>query len=342
MKLIIPMAGRGTRVRPHSHTVPKPLLPVAGTMIVERLVETFIRTMDRNIEEIVYILGPEFGNSTKDPLRKMSARHGAKCIFRVQEIALGTAHAVYCARKDLDGEVIIAFADTLFDSKEMFNVDGADSVIWLKKVEDPSRFGVAVYEGEKITGFVEKPAELISDLAIIGVYYFKDGAKLKVELQYVLDNDIKGPSGEYYLTDALDRMIHDGKLFKTATVDEWLDCGTLSAWLETTGVIVEKEAYNLAEQIEAFAKQGTKIIPPVYLAKDVTLEGVIIGPNVSVERGCVIKNSQLSHSIIREQASLDGCTLAGSTVGAHTKLTKVNGEIHVGDHSIITTNNIKK
>ena len=336
MKLIIPMAGRGTRVRPHSYTVPKPLLPVAGTMIVERLVETFIRTMDRNIEEIVYILGPDFGNSIKQPLRKMSERHGAKCTFRVQEIALGTAHAVYCAQKDLNGEVIIAFADTLFDSKETFNVDGADSVIWLKKVEDPSRFGVAVYEGEKITGFVEKPSEFISDLAIIGVYYFKDGAKLKEELQYILDNDIKGPGGEYFLTEALDRMIQDGKLFKTATVDEWLACGTLRAWLETTGFIVEKEACNLAEQKEALAAQGTMIIPPVYLAKNVILEGVTIGPNVSVEEGCVLKNSQISHSIVREQASLDGCTLAGSTIGAHTKLTRVDGEIHVGDYSIIS------
>ena len=183
---------------------------------------------------------------------------------------------------------------------------------------------------------MEKPSEFISDLAIIGVYYFKDGAKLKEELQYILDNDIKGPGGEYFLTEALDRMIQDGKLFKTATVDEWLDCGTLRAWLETTGFIVEKEACNLAEQLEALAKQGTMIIPPVYLAKNVTLEGVTIGPNVSVEEGCVLKNCQISHSIVREQASLDGCTLAGSTIGAHTKLTRVDGEIHVGDHSIIS------
>ena len=337
MKLIIPMAGRGTRVRPHSHAVPKPLLPVAGTMIIERLVETFIRTMDRNIEEIVYILGPDFGNPIKEPLQEMSTRHGAKCTFRVQEVAFGTAHAVYCAQKDLEGEVIIAFADTLFDSKETFNVDGADSVIWLKKVEDPSRFGVAVYEGEQIKGFVEKPTEFISDLAIIGVYYFKDGAKLKAELQYVLDNDIKGPGGEYFLTEALDRMIQNGKLFKTATVDEWLDCGTLPAWLETTGIIIEKEAQNSSEQIEAYAKQGTTIIPPVYLAKNVTLEGVTIGPNVSVEQGCVVKNTQISHSIVRDHATLQGCSLVGSTIGAHTQVSDVSGEVHLGDHSIIST-----
>lgn len=135
MKLIIPMAGRGTRVRPHSHTVPKPLLPVAGTMIIERLVETFIRTLDREITEIVYILGPDFGNQIKDDLTAMSSRHNVKATFRVQESALGTAHAVYCAKNDLDGEVIVAFADTLFDSKDTFNIEDADSVIWLKKLK---------------------------------------------------------------------------------------------------------------------------------------------------------------------------------------------------------------
>ena len=198
MKLIIPMAGRGTRVRPHSHTVPKPLLPVAGTMIIERLVETFIRTLDRELSEIVYILGPDFGRQIKKDLIAMSERHNVKATFRVQEVALGTAHAVDCAREDLEGEVIVAFADTLFDSKEKFNIDDADSVIWLKKVEDPSRFGVAVYEGDRITGFVEKPEEFISDLAIIGVYYFKDGEGLKAELKRIMDEDIKGPGGEYF------------------------------------------------------------------------------------------------------------------------------------------------
>ena len=330
MKLIIPMAGRGTRVRPHSNTVPKPLLPVAGTMIVERLVETFIRTMDRSIDEIVYILGPDFGADIKGPLEQMSQRHGAACTFRVQEVALGTAHAVYCAEEDLEGEVIIAFADTLFDSKEVFRVEGADSVIWLKKVDDPSRFGVAVYEGDQITGFVEKPEEFISDLAIIGVYYFKDGEKLKEELAYVIDNDIKGPGGEYFLTEALDRMIRQGKIFKTATVDEWLDCGTLPAWLETTGVIVEKEAATTLPTYE-----GSTIVPPVYIAEGVVIEGSTVGPHVSIEAGAQIKGSTISNTIIRERAQLSGCVIEQSTVGAHTELTNYTGVIHSGDHSII-------
>ncbi|MCG8372845.1 MAG: glucose-1-phosphate thymidylyltransferase [Balneolales bacterium] len=329
MKLIIPMAGRGTRVRPHSHTVPKPLLPVAGTMIIERLVETFIKTLDREITEIVYILGPDFGTPIKDTLTKMSNRHNAKTVFRVQEVALGTAHAVACANDDLDGEVIVAFADTLFDSAEKFNLEDADSVIWLKSVEDPSRFGVAVHEGDTITGFVEKPQEFISDLAIIGVYYFKDGAELKRQVNRVMDEDIKGPGGEYFLTEALDNMINEGKVFKTATVDEWLDCGTLPAWLDTTGEILVKENHSF----DASAYPNSKIIPPVFIAEEVTIEGSTIGPKVSIEAGATIKNSTISNTIIREKASIENTTTSGSTIGANTNLRNVTGKVDVGDHS---------
>ncbi|MBO6523142.1 MAG: glucose-1-phosphate thymidylyltransferase [Balneolaceae bacterium] len=331
MKLIIPMAGRGTRVRPHSHTVPKPLLPVAGTMIIERLVETFIRTLDRKIEEIVYILGPDFGQDIKDQLSAMSDRHDAKATFRVQFPALGTAHAVACASDDLEGEVIVAFADTLFDSKETFNIEGADSVIWLKRVEDPSRFGVAVHEGETITGFVEKPQEFISDLAIIGVYYFKDGEELKRQVNRVIDEDIKGPGGEYFLTEALDNMINEGKVFKIATVDEWLDCGTLPAWLETTGEIVAKEN----QQVDESKYPGSTIISPVFIADGVQIENCTIGPKVSIETDTTIKNSKIDNTIIRDHASLEGVETSGSTIGAHTSVRNVTGKIDIGDHSSV-------
>lgn len=334
MKLIIPMAGRGTRVRPHSHTVPKPLLPVAGTMIVERIVETFGRTLDRTINEIVYILGPDFGEDIKAPLRSMSERHGAKAIFEVQEEALGTAHAVSCANDHLDGEVIIAFADTIFDSEKPFDLGDADSVIWLKKVEDPSRFGVAVYEGDTITSFVEKPKEFISDLAIIGVYYFKSGNALKEKIQKVIDDDMRGPGGEYFLTAALDMMIQEGKVFKTATVDEWLDCGTLPAWLETTGLITEKEF----ESVDESKYPGSTIIPPVYIGEGVTIKNSIIGPKVSIEENTVIKDSKISNSIIRDHAELTKVETEGSTIGAYTSLNNVKGQVDVGDHSSLDMN----
>lgn len=329
MKLIIPMAGRGTRVRPHSHTTPKPLLPVAGTMIVERIVETFARTLDRPITEIVYILGPDFGKDIKNTLQEMSARHDAKATFRVQEQALGTAHAVSCASEDLNGEVIIVFADTLFDSKEKVSVEEADSVIWLKEVEDPSRFGVAVYNDGKITDFVEKPTEPISNLAIIGVYYFKRGEELMTEIQYLLDNNVQGHSGEYQLTDALDRLLKSDKVFKKATVDEWLDCGTLPAWSETTTEILKKENHPYP------GFDNTTIHEPVYIGEGVTISDSVIGPNVSIEKGAEISNSQIKNTIILENASITGSTLTGSTIGKFTEVDGVKGEIHMGDHSVI-------
>lgn len=331
MKLIIPMAGRGTRVRPHSHTVPKPLLPVAGTMIIERIIETFIRTLPRSIEEIVFILGPDFGQDIKDKLAEMSQRHKAKATFRVQFPALGTAHAVACANDDLSGEVIVAFADTIFDSKQQFKLDDADSVIWLKSVDDPSRFGVATYTGNTITGFVEKPKDFISDLAIIGVYYFKDGEELKRQINRIIDNDIKGPGGEYFLTDALDNMLKEGKIFKAATVDEWLDCGTLPAWLDTTRIITEKEFQGIDET----KYPGSVIKPPVYIGDNVTIEGSTIGPHVSIEAGASIKGSTIQNSIIREHASIENTEISDSTVGAHTSLKNVKGKTDIGDHSLL-------
>ncbi|MEX2585678.1 MAG: sugar phosphate nucleotidyltransferase [Balneolaceae bacterium] len=331
MKLIIPMAGRGTRVRPHSHTTPKPLLPVAGTMIIERIVETFSRTMDRKIDEIVYILGPDFGQPIRERLEAMSDRHGAKAVFRVQKIALGTAHAVYSAEKDLQGEVIVVFADTLFDTDSRVSVEGADSVIWLKEVEDPSRFGVAVHQGDTITDFVEKPTEPISNLAIIGVYYFRDAEQLKEKIRSLIDQNKTGYGGEYQLTDALDQMLKDGKTFRKATVDEWLDCGTLPAWLETTAAILDKEN----SQVDPARFPDSTIHPPVYIGEGVRIINSEIGPYASIEKGAVIEQSHISHSIIQQEAHIQRSRIHTSTVGCHARVEGAEGVVHLGDHSII-------
>ena len=331
MKLIIPMAGRGTRVRPHSHTVPKPLLPVAGKMIVERIVETFARTLDRNIDEIVFILGPDFGQEIKDALKAMSDRQDAGATFRVQESAEGTAHAVYCAEEDLEGECIIVFADTIFDMEGSVSIEDADSVVWLKEVEDPSRFGVAVEKDGKITDFVEKPEDPISNLAIIGVYYFKDGAELKKEIEYLLDNNVRGKGDEFQLTDALDRLLKDNKVFKKATVDQWLDCGTLPAWRATSGIITEKEY----EEIDEDRFPGTKIIPPVYIGDDVELENCIVGPKASIAEGTTLKKCTVKNSLIQEHAQLENCNIEDSTIGRYVELKNVDQEVHLGDHSKI-------
>lgn len=329
MKLIIPMAGRGTRVRPHSHTIPKPLLPVAGTMIVERIVETFARTLDRSITEIIYILGPDFGKEIRETLKEMSERHHAKATFEVQETALGTAHAVACAGDNLSGEVIVVFADTVFDSKDKVSVEDADSVIWLKEVEDPSRFGVAIYEGDTINGFIEKPREPVSNLAIIGVYYFKNGEELMKEIQYLIDHNVTGHGGEFQLTDALDRLLKNGKRFKKAAVDEWLDCGTIPAWLDTTEVILAKENHGYGQF------ESTTIHPPVFIGEGVEITISEIGPNVSIEAGSQINKSTIRNSIIQKNAILNDCELTRSTIGNYAEAIGAKGEIHIGDHSVL-------
>lgn len=331
MKLIIPMAGRGTRVRPHSHTTPKPLLPVAGKMIVERIVETFSRTLDRTIDEIVFILGADFGQEIKDKLTEMCERHDAKASFGVQHEAEGTAHAVLCAKEKLEGECIIVFADTIFDMEGTVTIGDADSVIWLRQVDDPSRFGVAVEEEGQITDFVEKPSEPISDLAIIGVYYFKEAAHLKKEIEYLLDNHLRGHGDEYQLTDALDRLLKEGHLFKKATVDEWLDCGTLPAWLATTGEIVEKEA----TEVDKAQYPNTTFHEPVYIGDDVTIKNSTIGPYTSIGDGCTIRNSMVKNSLMQNDATLQGCTITDSTIGNHVELEQVDQPVHLGDHSKI-------
>lgn len=331
MKLIIPMAGRGTRVRPHSHTTPKPLLPVAGTMIVERIVQTFGRTIDRKIDEIVYILGPDFGSDIRDRLTEMSHRQGATATFRVQQKALGTAHAVYSARDDLQGEAIIVFADTLFDRKTKVELDGADSIIWLKEVEDPSRFGVAVHEGETITDFVEKPSKPISNLAIIGVYYFREASQLRDQIARLIDRNITGHGGEYQLTDALDALLKEGKTFRTATVDEWMDCGTIDAWLDTSCEMLAKE--NPAVDPARFPH--ATIHPPVYIAENVTIENCEIGPSVSIGTGVTLKNSTIRESLVHDHTTIIDSTLERSTVGQHTVVSGLNGSIHLGDHSSV-------
>lgn len=330
MKLIIPMAGKGTRLRPHSHTTPKPLLPVAGIAIVERIVQTFSRTINRTVDEIVFVLG-DFGSEVEKTLSDISVRQGAKASFYKQDVARGTAHAVYCAHEKLEGEIIIVFADTLFDTKTKIDVEGADSVIWLKQVDDPSRFGVAVQTNGQITGFVEKPKEFISDLAIIGVYYFRDGHALKEKIEYLIENNVTGHGNEYQLTDAIDALLKDGKVFKSATVDEWLDCGTIQAWLDTSNEIVKKE--NVSIDPDRFS--GTTIIEPVFIGNNVKITDSTIGPNASIGSNATVSGSKVKNSIILDRATVTNSDLDHATIGFDAGVMGLTGTAHIGDHSIV-------
>ena len=220
------MAGRGSRLRPHTLTVPKPLVPVAGQPIVHRLVRDIEGIVSEPIEEIAFILGDPafFGDDVIKSLTELAEGLGAKASIYRQDEPLGTGHAIMCAKDSLSGPAVIAYADTLIQAT--FDLDpAADAVIWVKSVERPEAFGVVkLNENKEIVELVEKPAEFISDLAVIGIYYFKEVSELKTELQYVLDNNIIN-GGEYQINDGIKGMMAKGKVFKTGEVDQWMDCG---------------------------------------------------------------------------------------------------------------------
>ncbi|MBE0640756.1 MAG: nucleotidyltransferase family protein, partial [Bacteroidales bacterium] len=239
MKIVIPMAGIGKRMRPHTLTVPKPLIPLAGKPIVQRLVESIMHSLPSPAEEIAFVVG-EIGSEVEQELLRIAERSGARGRIYHQKQALGTAHAIDCAAPSLEGPVVVAFADTLFRTEFQLNEEG-EAVIWTKQVDDPSSFGVVVTDDEGlITAFVEKPRELISDKAIIGIYYFRDGAALRVRLRSLIERD-KHRQGEFQLTDILQEMLEDGVKFSTAPVEEWLDCGNKDATVQTHQRILESE-----------------------------------------------------------------------------------------------------
>lgn len=333
MKLIVPMAGRGTRLRPHTHVTPKPLLPVAGRTMVERIVETFAGVLPRALDEAVFILGPDFGQEVRDQLTAISEQFGITAHFAVQERALGTAHAVIQAGTHLDGECVVVFADTLFYMDAVPDLD-ADAVIWVKHVDDPRRFGVVVKDGDRITDFVEKPQEPISNEAIIGIYYIRDGASLRREIDYLIDQNVTGVGGEYQLTDALDRMLKAGQMFKTAAVSEWLDCGTIPAIKDTSKVILDKEA--AAEK--AGTVENSTLIEPVFIGEGAVVRGSVVGPYAAIHGGAQVIGSVVQNSIVFGEAVVEASALDDALIGHHARVRGYAGPLNIGDHATVGMN----
>lgn len=327
------MAGWGSRLRPHTLTVPKPMLPVAGKPIVQRLVEGLIKSTDQKVEDIVFIIRKDFGDVIPQMLLDVAKSVGSKGHIKYQDVPLGTAHAILCAEDFLEGNLIVAFADTLFKSE--FKIDTKmDGVIWVQKVEDPSAFGVVKLGPDNvITDFVEKPKDFISDLAIIGIYYFKDGVYLRKEMQYLLDNDIK-QKGEFWLTDAMERMKNQGTKFYKGEVIEWLDCGNKDATVYTNQRVLE---FNKNEPlISAKAvMENSVVIPPCFIDDDVVLKNSVVGPYVSIGKGTVIESSVVKNSIIQGKTNLKNKLIGNSMIGNNVKLEGRLEDLSVGDYNAL-------
>ena len=335
MKIIVPMAGRGSRLRPHTLTVPKPLIPIAGKPIVHRLVEDIAKVLDSAIEEIAFIIGEDFGDQVEKDLVVIAQSLGAKGTIYYQDKPLGTGHAIMCAKESLSGPCVIAYADTLFRAD--FSLDKeADSVIWVKEVEDPSAFGVVALNDQKeITGLVEKPTEFVSKLAVIGIYYFKDAAVLKNELQEVLDNNITN-GGEYQINDGIKQMQSKGYRFVPGQIDQWMDCGNKTVTVETNSRILEflkADGENLGAQTSK--SETSTIIEPCYIGKDVELVNSTVGPNVSIGANTIVQNSTITNSLIQENCKISNATLEEAMIGNHVTFDGNFTKISIGDYSVL-------
>ena len=329
------MAGRGSRLRPHTLTVPKPLIPIAGKPIVHRLVEDIAAVINQDIEEIAFIIHKDFGPQVEKELIAIAEKLGSRGTIYYQNEALGTAHAIMCARESMTGPIVVAYADTLFRAD--FSLDtSADSVIWVKQVEDPSAFGVVQLDGNnRIADFVEKPKEFVSDLAIIGIYYFKSGETLRGELQYLLDNNVvKG--GEYQLTDGLENMKQKGLKFVPGKVDEWMDCGNKNVTVETNSRLLGF-LHNDGEHLVDYnvKSENSTIIPPCYIGEDVILIDSTVGPNVSLGKGCHVQGSTIKNSLVQTHSKIKNANLDNAMIGSHASFDGNFTSISIGDYSVL-------
>jgi glucose-1-phosphate thymidylyltransferase len=327
MHLIIPMAGKGKRMRPHTLTTPKPLIPIAGKPIVARLVEEVRVTC-------TIPMVSELEADTQAQLTQLAQDMGAQAIFYEQREAQGTAHAVLCAAALLQGPVIVAFADTLFKCDFTLDVD-QESVIWVKKVKDPSAFGVVKLDTQNmVVDFVEKPTSFVSDLAIIGIYYFREGAQLSQALRRLVDQGIR-KDGEYQLTAALATMNRAGVQFATQAVKEWLDCGNKTATLYANERFLTflqggKDLVATTAQLH-----NSVLIPPVYLGEQVVVKNTVLGPYVSVGGYSYINDTRIQNSIIQTHSTVENATLKNSMLGNYVYFSGKSAEVSIGDYTTI-------
>jgi len=329
------MAGMGKRMRPHTLTVPKPLIPVAGKPIVQKIIEDLEEVCGEGIEEVAFIVHPNFGKAVEQQLVEVAAKLGAKGSIHYQSEALGTAHAIMCAKEALDGNVLIVFADTLF--KAGFKLDRSkDGIIWVQQIEDPSQFGVVKLNQDGIiTDFVEKPTTFVSDLAIIGIYYFKDGANLRNELQYLLDNDIK-EKGEYQLTNALENMKAKGIKFETGKVEEWLDCGNKNSTVYTNSRVLHHLHQSGATMVDSSVQlTNSTIIQPSLIGKNVRLTNAVVGPYATIGDNCIIEKSIVENSIVQNNSQLKHAVVSNAMIGSYVNYEGEAKDLSIGDYTTV-------
>jgi glucose-1-phosphate thymidylyltransferase len=319
MKVIIPVAGIGTRLRPHTHTAPKPLLHVAGKPILGHILDEL---EGLNPEQVIFVVG-HMGDQIIDYVK---AQYDYNTLFIEQTEMLGLGYAVYLALEQSgDTDALILLGDTIIDANLTELVKAGRNVIGLRSVTDPQRFGIAEVEQGRIIRVVEKPAEPASDQAIVGVYYFTDVGPLREELRKLIQNDIT-TRGEYQITDALQAMIERGLTLVPAEIEQWYDCGQRETLLATNQALLDRAP-------SAVGSENVVIIPPVYVAPDARIDHAIVGPYVSIGAGAEVKDCIVRNSISSAGAHVSHILLDGSLIGTTTEIRGHFKRFNVGDDS---------
>lgn len=323
MKVIIPLAGKGTRLRPHTYVTPKPMLRIAGKPVMDYVMDDVKRV--GGVEQVVYVTGH---------LKEKVEAHardsiGLPAVFVEQAVQDGTAGAVNLARPYVDGPVLIIFVDTIFDADlSVIHSTDADGIIWTKEVEDYQRFGVVVTDADgNMTRIVEKPKDPISKRANIGLYYVRNWQLLYEGIDEVLRRPTN--KGEYYLTDAFQYMIDRGAKIRVVDVAGWYDAGQPDTLIETNRTMLEKGRARRPASLG----EGARVVDPVYIEDGVTITNSTVGPNVSVSAGTTVENSELRDAVVGARSRLVGCRLHDALVGDDVKLTGVVGTGSIGDSS---------
>jgi len=333
LKIIIPMAGFGTRLRPHTWSRPKPLLSAAGDTVLGHVLKLLRTAPGAEQAEFIFIVG-YLGDQV---MRYMQTEHpNVKTHFVEQKELLGQSHALAQARQYMHGPAIVIFVDTVVETDfSGLDKEKADAVAWVKPVEDPRRFGVAAVDADGwVTGLVEKPSEMSNNLAVVGIYYFKRGE----DLMAAIDEQMQGEArtkNEFFLADAIDLMLKKGFKMRTRVVDEWLDAGLPETVLETNRRLLDKGRDNSAE---VGKRSGVIIKPPVHIHPRATIEASTLGPYVSVGRDCVVRNSTIENAILEPGAVVEDSTLHGSMLGERSQVRGVRGVANIGDDSQVNGN----
>lgn len=331
LKIIILMAGFGTRMRPHTWSRPKALISAAGSTILGHMLQMVRSIPNAKNVELVYVVG-YLGDSVR---RYMQTEHpDVIAHFVEQRELLGQSHALAQARQYMHGPLIVILGDAIFETDfAPIHAEDVDAIAWVKPVEDPRRFGVAAVDTDGlVTGLIEKPSELENNLAVVGMYYFKRGEDLMAAIDEQMQKGITLKK-EFYLADAIDIMLKKGLRMRTQIVDEWLDAGLPETVLETNRKLLDKGRDNSAE---AGKRAGVTIKPPVHIHPSAVVENSTIGPYVSIGRESLVRNSTLEDTILESHVTVENSTLHSSLLGERSRISGVRGSINIGDDSQVS------